>query len=45
MRFDIDHSTPYFMDIFRNVTDDDMTGGSDALKSISEYHKKNHYLC
>tara|TARA_Y100000741_G_scaffold360707_1_gene343383 strand:- start:99 stop:887 length:789 start_codon:yes stop_codon:yes gene_type:complete len=44
MRFDIDHSTPYFMDIFRNVTDDDMTGGAEAMKVISEYHKKNHYL-
>ena len=44
MRFDIDHSTPYFMDIFRNVTDDDMTGGAEAMRVISEYHKKNHYL-
>ena len=44
MRFDIDHSTPYFMEIFQNVSDDDMTGGSEAIKVISEYHKKNHYL-
>ena len=44
MKFDIDHSTPYFMEIFQNVSDDDMTGGSEAIKVISEYHKKNHYL-
>ena len=44
MRFDIDHSTPYFMKIFQDVTDDDMIGGAEAIKSISEYHRKNHYL-
>ena len=45
MKFDIDHSTPYFTNIFQNVTDDDMTGGAEAMKTISEYYKKNqHYI-
>ena len=43
MKYDVDHSTPYFQGIFQNVSDDDMTGGVKALQTLTTYHKKNHY--
>ena len=44
MKYDVDHSTPYFQGIFQNVSDDDMTGGVKSLQALTTYHKKNHYL-
>ena len=44
MKYDLDHSTPYFQGIFQNVSDADMTGGVKALEALTTYHKKNHYL-
>ena len=44
MKYDLDHSTPYFQGIFQNVSDADMTGGVKALQALTTYHKKNHYL-
>jgi hypothetical protein len=44
MKFDIDHSTPYYRSIFGNITEDAMINNIDAMKVLSTYHKKNHYL-
>ena len=44
MKYDVDHSTAYFQSIFQGVTENDMTGGVDAMNSLTTYHKKNHYL-
>tara|TARA_B100001094_G_scaffold333404_1_gene411542 strand:- start:1640 stop:2428 length:789 start_codon:yes stop_codon:yes gene_type:complete len=44
MKYDLDHSTAYFQQIFSGVSNNDMTGGVEALESLSTYLKKNHYL-
>ena len=44
MQFDIDHSTPYYRAIFGNLTEDQMIDNIDAMKTLSTYHKKQHYL-
>ena len=44
MKFDIDHSTPYFRSIFGNMTEEAMVDNIEVMKSLSTYHKKNHYL-
>ena len=44
MQFDIDHSTPYYRAIFGNLTENQMIDNIDAMKTLSTYHKKQHYL-
>ena len=44
MKFDIDHSTPYYRSIFGNMTEDAMVDNIEVMKVLSTYHKKNHYL-
>ena len=35
MKYDVDHSTAYFQSIFQGVTENDMTGGVDAMNSLT----------
>ena len=44
MKFDIDHSTPYYRSIFDNMPEDYMVDSIKEMKVLSTYHKKNHFL-
>ena len=44
MKYNIDHSTPYFQSIFQGLSEDSLIDGVEAMKSLSTYHKKQQYL-
>ena len=44
MKFDVDHSTPYYRSIFERVPEEIMTDNSNVMKSLSTYHKRQHFL-
>ena len=44
MKYDLDHSTAYFQQIFSEVSNNDMTGGVEALESLSTYLNINILL-
>jgi hypothetical protein len=44
MKYDLDHSTPYFQNIFRDISENEMIGEAKILENLPVYFKKNHYL-
>ena len=40
----IDHNTPYFQSLFGGRSDDELVDNKEAMKGLSLYHKRQHFL-